>query len=114
MVIIAEVLPPEKDIKELDNYPTINKGNRFQKQKIQTPNHVELIKTLKDNEELPCIFFVFSRKACQDKAGELARKVDFTTSEQKKEIIQYYNVLRTIKQQKLNIILLQILSFLRM
>jgi superfamily II RNA helicase len=40
--------------------------------RIPSPNHVELIKIIKDR--LPCFFFVFSRAKCERNAVELARK----------------------------------------
>ncbi len=43
------------------------------REKIPEADHVKLIKELKA-DKLPCFFFSFSRKDCQDKAAELARK----------------------------------------
>ncbi len=41
--------------------------------KVPAPDHAELIKEL-GQPKLPAIFFIFSRKECQHKAWELARK----------------------------------------
>src|SRR3989338_4806295 len=44
-----------------------------QREKVPEPNHVDLILDL-GAEKLPCFFFTFSRKDCQLKALELAKK----------------------------------------
>ncbi len=44
------------------------KGRRI---RLPEPSHVELLKEL-GNEKLPCFFFTFSRRDCQEKARELA------------------------------------------
>jgi len=46
-----------------------------QKQKAINPSHFELIKEIKNN--LPCLFFSFSRQGCQRKALELFEKKMF-------------------------------------
>ena len=51
------------------------------------PNHVELIREL-GSEKLPCLFFHFSRRACQEKARELARKNLFARDS---KVIQIFN-----------------------
>lgn len=79
----------KKAIKE-DQFHTVNRfGKRAKMDPF--PNHIELIKELRDEGKLPCIFFVFSRKMTQQRAIELSKKVDFTTPEQKKEIISYFH-----------------------
>ncbi len=42
-------------------------------EKIPEPSHVELVKEL-GTEKLPCFFFTFSRKDCQEKARQLAKE----------------------------------------
>ncbi len=61
-----------KEAKEIPQYRNIyrRKGKR-QRFRVPAPNHVELIKELDD--KLPCLFFSFSRRDCQEKAKELAR-----------------------------------------
>lgn len=91
---IQEGITDVKELKEsveLDKYPSYDKKNRFSRQKFNSPNHVELIKELKMAEDLPCIFFSFSRKSCEIKASETSKKLDFTTPAQKNEIIAYFN-----------------------
>ncbi|MBI2151701.1 DEAD/DEAH box helicase [Candidatus Woesearchaeota archaeon] len=54
--------------------------------KAMEPNHVELISSL-GPEKMPCLFFSFSRKDCQMKARELARKNLFKKDAQ---IVEYF------------------------
>lgn len=56
---------------------------------IPEPNHVDLVKELKEREDLPAIFFVFSRKACLVKAKELAKEVDFLTPQERNKVSEY-------------------------
>ncbi len=65
------------------------KRQRFSKKRsaIPLPSHTRLIKELELNEKLPVIFFSFSRMLCEKRAKELAKKNDFPTPEQKKEIV---------------------------
>ena len=56
-----------KDAMEIPDYYKVM-HRRF-KHKPKIPSHIELIKEIKDN--LPCLFFTFSRQECQRKAVEL-------------------------------------------
>ena len=49
------------------------KRGKRQRVFIPEPNHVDLIKEL-GQDKLPCLVFTFSRRDCQVKARELARK----------------------------------------
>lgn len=60
-----------EDIQHMENLPDYQIRGRKIRQKITPPNHVNLIKEIVGN--LPCFFFNFSRKSCQDNAEELAR-----------------------------------------
>ena len=83
----------EEDMK-LDKIPRYEymKGTSKKRHDIpQPPSHLELVRVLSDNHFYPCLFFVFSRKATEEKAVELARTKDFTTAEQKKQIITYFS-----------------------
>lgn len=83
-----------KEIAELQKYPDYKyvKGRRRKrKPSWPFPNHLNLVKELKNRDYLPAIFFTFSRLACENKAKELARKSDFTTHKQKAEIISIFN-----------------------
>lgn len=58
-------------------------GGRF-----NPPPHYELIDDIK--EKLPALFFIFNRKECEIKSRELAKYHDFTTKEEKREIIETF------------------------
>lgn len=61
-----------KQAKEIPGYRSVFK-KRGQRLQVPQPSHVELIKEL-GKDKVPCLFFTFSRKDCQVKARELARK----------------------------------------
>ncbi len=61
--------------------------NRGKREKVPEPSHVELLREL-GMEKLPCLFFSFSRRDCEVKARELARK-NFYPREGK--IISFFN-----------------------
>ena len=67
-----------KEAKSIPSYRKVfrQKGKHKFKDKMPEPDHIELIRTL-GKEKLPCLFFTFSRKDCQKKAVELARKYLF-------------------------------------
>jgi len=68
-------------------------GRQFQSKnkqggmKMPAPNHVDLIKEL-GGDKLPCLYFHFSRKACQQQAQELTRKNIFSRN---REIVDIMN-----------------------
>ncbi|MFW5746672.1 MAG: DEAD/DEAH box helicase [Nanoarchaeota archaeon] len=61
------------------------------KLRIKTPDHRDLIRELRANDWLPCIFFVFSRVGTLERAKECARKFDLTSKSEKSRIINYFN-----------------------
>ncbi len=78
---------------ELDKYPRYEKvmyGKR-EKKEFKSPYHIDLIRELKHEGLLPCIFFIMSRAQCEKKAEELSRKIDFIPPNKKQEIIQIFN-----------------------
>ena len=61
-----------KNLKDFFNIPDYNRVmGRRTRQKQKFPSHTELIKEIKD--QLPCLFFSFSRQGCQRNAMELAK-----------------------------------------
>ncbi|MFT4343887.1 MAG: DEAD/DEAH box helicase [Candidatus Woesearchaeota archaeon] len=85
---------------KMPDYYKIMRRKRSRKQskeKPKTPKHTELVKQLKHDGLLPAIFFVFSRKGCEDKASELSIKEDFLSKEQKHEVISTFN--RIVKKE---------------
>ncbi len=61
-----------REVKRIPQYHKVVRQKKRFMAKVPEPNHVELIKELGD--KLPCLFFSFSRKDCQRKAEELAKK----------------------------------------
>jgi superfamily II RNA helicase len=87
----------QNTIKELKSYhrePKKKKGDRrkplLHSQDISKNQYLGLIKNLKNKEWLPCIFFSFSRKACEQKAENLARKMDFIGSNERSHIVKQF------------------------
>lgn len=63
-----------EDIKEINDIPEYGRamGNRRKRSGfMRAPSHVELVKEIR--EKLPCFFFCFSRRKCEDNATELAK-----------------------------------------
>ena len=61
-----------KDIADIPDYKYVQGRKRSRRPNIKAPNHVDLIREIKDTK-LPCMFFNFSRKKCQDNALGLVR-----------------------------------------
>ena len=62
-----------EDIKEVYDIPHYDSfRNKRKRPKVIPPNHIELVKDLGDN--LPCFFFDFSRKNCQNNALTLSKE----------------------------------------
>src|SRR3989338_4621575 len=77
-----------KEAKDIPNYREVMHQKRKKGEEIPRPDHVNLIKEL-GPDKLPCFFFSFSRKDCQVKARELARKGFFKSNP---EIISIFNL----------------------
>ena len=91
----------QKKMQELKSYANDDyssgrrKGRRRKKvfmhsKEIAKNQYQELVKELKGREWLPCIFFSFSRKACEDKAKEISRQMNFITSQQRSRIASLF------------------------
>ena len=83
-----------KEIKSLDKYPDyryIRGKSKRRRPYIEPPSHINLIMELHERQDLPAIFFTFSRLACEKKAKELCKVCDFTTRKEKAEIIAIFN-----------------------
>tara|TARA_Y100000034_G_scaffold128112_1_gene182186 strand:+ start:174 stop:2060 length:1887 start_codon:yes stop_codon:yes gene_type:complete len=72
-----------EDIKEVVDIPTFKRG-RFRRQKIIPPNHIDLVEEI----ALPCFFFDFSRKNCQNKSLELYKARKFKLNPEIQKIIR--------------------------
>ena len=56
--------------------------------------HVDLIAYVQDQNKLPCLYFCFSRKVCEQNAVYYAKQ-NFLTPEQRKEILHLFDLLCT-------------------
>ena len=87
-----------QDIKhdlELDKYPDYYKAlkrkkNHDKHKQHLMPYHADLVDELKTQEKLPAMFFVFSRRRCEELAEDLSRKHDFTNNAQKEKITKVF------------------------
>ena len=61
-----------KGIADIPDYKYIHGRQKSRRPRLKAPNHIDLIKEIKENK-LPCLFFNFSRKKCQDNAIALVR-----------------------------------------
>jgi ATP-dependent RNA helicase HelY len=70
--------------------PTVTKllsRSRGRRQRFSTPRRVEVVRELADDALLPAIYFVFSRKGCDQTAEQIAGAgFDLTTSDERAEI----------------------------
>ena len=80
----------------LDNLQEIN--SLWYKKYTRHPKHIRpnrpssLIRYLKENDRLPCIYFAFGRRRCEYLADEI-RHLDFLTQDEKYKIAQLYDSL---------------------
>jgi superfamily II RNA helicase len=63
--------------------------NNKSKSRAPAPDYVALLKQLKADGDIPCIYFTFSRKDAFMKGVEMGRKFDYTSPAEKKTIIEY-------------------------
>ena len=60
-----------KDVADIPDYNHMMGKRRFRRPRSKAPSHIDLIKEIKN--KLPCLFFNFSRKKCQDNAYQLLK-----------------------------------------
>jgi superfamily II RNA helicase len=65
-----------KQAKQIPNYREVRRSKKKRIPRLPPPNHLDVIKAL-GKDKLPCLYFNFSRNACQVKALELAMKGKF-------------------------------------
>ncbi|MBT4651825.1 DEAD/DEAH box helicase [Candidatus Woesearchaeota archaeon] len=73
-VTTLEKIREDKEMPRYDQVMGKHGRGRGRRIRVPPPNHVELIKILKAEDKLPCLFFHFSRHACQEKTLDLTRK----------------------------------------
>jgi superfamily II RNA helicase len=66
-----------KQAKQIPHYREVRKKRGRRAPRVAPPNHLDIIKEL-GKDKLPCLYFNFSRRACQQKAVELAQKGGFS------------------------------------
>lgn len=75
------------ELSQIKDIPTYNKYRRARRQEREYPAyHLDLVKELEDN--MPCIYFVFNRKSCEKYGAELAKVKNYTSKQEKVEIIR--------------------------
>ncbi len=80
-----------KDKSIPDYYEVTRRKKQKKKEMLPPPSHINLIFSIQD--KLPCIFFNFSRKECEKKALDLARKKDFLDNKARAHIVNLSNQL---------------------
>ncbi len=70
----------------IPEYRTIRGRRKIVRRRVKAPSHIELIQEIRD--KLPCFFFTFSRKGCQDNALELYKKKIFELNPEITKVIR--------------------------
>lgn len=60
--------------------------SHIQLDSIDNTRHLDLIRYVISQKGLPCLYFVFSRRGCEEKAAQLARSVNFLSPQEKRAI----------------------------
>ncbi len=78
-----------REKKELDKYPVYDNfgRGRCRRARIPFPDFTRLVEEIKEKDELPCIYFVFSRAKTQDYALKLMKSHNFLTPEEHKQSV---------------------------
>ncbi len=53
--------------------------------------HIDLVDYLSKQRKLPCLYFVFSRRQCEEKAEELGRLVNYLTSGERSQVLTFFD-----------------------
>ncbi|HLP80150.1 MAG TPA: DEAD/DEAH box helicase [Acidobacteriota bacterium] len=92
---ISTIDDVSKDVTANDYHKHSNRYSKSQRRDKhpteRLPYHIDLVMELEEEDKLPCIFFSFSRSLCETRARELAKKRNFTTPQQKADILNYFN-----------------------
>ena len=59
--------------------------------RLPSTTHLDLVNYLSHNNKLPCLYFVFSRRQCQEKAEELGRIVNFLTPAERDDVLEFFD-----------------------
>ncbi|MBI2576483.1 DEAD/DEAH box helicase [Candidatus Woesearchaeota archaeon] len=74
------------ELAEIPSYDHVVRGRGKRKPRSPPPDHTQLVKELRDN--VPCLFFAFSRGGCEKRALELVRKQYFPYSQEIAAIVR--------------------------
>ena len=83
-----------------DSYDNTNdnrhetKPDKVDRTALQGLINVDLVSHVQDQNQLPCLYFCFSRKICEKNASYYAKQT-FLTAEQRKEILRLFDLLCT-------------------
>ena len=58
-------------------------GRDMRRRRQPDSSHRDLVRTVAKLQGLPCLYFIFSRRMCEEKAFELAQEQDYLTTEEK-------------------------------
>ena len=109
-------------MQELKSYTRdpISRGKRGKRRKVMLQSkdiaknqYVDLVRELKKREWLPCIFFSFSRKACEQKASNLAKIMNFVAPDDRNYISSLFSTYFTHEMNKLKSVQLVKAALLR-
>lgn len=78
-----------KDLKEDIGFKAVRFGKGRSKGRLPEPDYISLVKELRQSGDIPAIYFTFSRKDAFQKAYEMGRKFDYTSSDEKRTIIEF-------------------------
>ncbi|MCF7861760.1 DEAD/DEAH box helicase [Candidatus Woesearchaeota archaeon] len=93
-----------EDIKDIVDIPQYIKG-RLYRQRTKPPSHLDLIPDV----QTPCLYFVFSRKKCEDYSKALTKAKIFDTDPQISAFLRAQNLSTDIKSLKSTQLLLHCL-----
>jgi superfamily II RNA helicase len=74
------------EIADIPDYNYIRGRKRSRRPRLKAPSHTDLIKEIKN--KLPCLFFNFSRKKCQDNAYQLLKADIFKINPEIRTIVR--------------------------
>ena len=89
-LVTSDKLKKDMELDEYPDYAYVKGKQKKRKNFGKPPTHIDVIRDIKENY-LPCIFFTFSRKACEIKAKELGKKYSLTNKQEKDRIARVLN-----------------------
>ncbi len=59
--------------------------------KYAATTHIDLVDYLSKQRKLPCLYFVFSRRQCEEKAEELGKLVNYLTPGERNQVLTFFD-----------------------